>query len=178
MPSCIRDASPNAWGRRVLINREHRLRGVYAASIQLDELTYLLELGSDRIGARDFQLSPDHCVPRQAQQASFEDLLTAAEKVDRGVPLSSGLDLALQHGTSLGGACPKILIEDGNRKFIAKFSAYSAGLKIGEIVEISVRPLLWNTPPLSRLAGYGLAVGFVFYGRLVYFWRVSADKVP
>jgi hypothetical protein len=59
-----------------------------------------------------------------------------------------------------------------------KFSAYSAGLKIGQIVEISVRPLLWNTPPLSRLAGYGLAVGFVFYGRLVYFWRVSADKVP
>ena len=49
--------------------------------------------------------------------------MTAAEKVDRGVPLSSGLELALQHGTSLGGARPKVLIEDGNRKLIAKFSA-------------------------------------------------------
>jgi len=123
MPSCIRDASPDAWGRRVLINRKHGARGVDVADIDLDELTYLLESGSDRIGALDFQLSPTHYVPRHAQQATLEELLTAAEKVERGVPLSSGLDLALQHGTSLGGARPKVLIEDGNRKFVAKFSA-------------------------------------------------------
>lgn len=123
MPSCIRDASPDAWGRRVLINRKLGVRGDGAANIELDELTYLLESGSDRIGALDFQVSPTHYVPRQTQQASLEELLSAAEKVDRGVPLSSELDQALQHGTSLGGARPKVLIEDGDRKFIAKFSA-------------------------------------------------------
>ncbi|MDD4947630.1 MAG: type II toxin-antitoxin system HipA family toxin [Gallionella sp.] len=123
MPSCIRDASPDAWGRRVLINRKHGGRGANGANMELDELTYLLESGSDRIGALDFQRSPTHYVPRLAHQASLEDLLTAAEKVDRGVPLPSGLDLALLHGTSLGGARPKVLIEDGTRKFIAKFSA-------------------------------------------------------
>lgn len=123
MPSCIRDASPDAWGRRVLINRKHGLKGVNAANIELDEMTYLLESGSDRIGALDFQLSPIQYVPRQAQQATLEELMTSAEKVERGLPLSQGLDLALQHGTSLGGARPKVLIEDGRRKLIAKFSA-------------------------------------------------------
>jgi serine/threonine-protein kinase HipA len=123
MPSCVRDASPDAWGRRVLINRKYGARGAEAANIELDELTYLLESGSDRIGALDFQLSPAQYLPRQAQQTSLEELLTAAEKVERGEPLSVGLDLALQHGTSLGGARPKVLIEDGNRKLIAKFSA-------------------------------------------------------
>lgn len=123
MPGCIRDASPDAWGRRVLINRKLGVRGAGAANIELDELTYLLESGSDRIGALDFQISPTRYVPRQTQQASLEELLSAAEKVERGVPLSSELDQALQHGTSIGGARPKVLIEDGERKFIAKFSA-------------------------------------------------------
>jgi len=123
MPSCIRDASPDAWGRRVMINRKLGVRGAGAANIELDELTYLLESGSDRIGALDFQVLPTRYVPRQTQQASLAELLSAAEKVERGVPLSSELDQALQHGTSLGGARPKVLIEDGDRKFIAKFSA-------------------------------------------------------
>ena len=123
MPSCLRDASPDAWGRRVLINRKFGLQGASAAEIELDELTYLLESGSDRIGALDFQQSPTVYVPRQTQQPSLDDLLMAAEKVEQGVPLSPELDQALLHGTALGGARPKVLLEDGDQKWIAKFSA-------------------------------------------------------
>ncbi|MBU0501293.1 MAG: type II toxin-antitoxin system HipA family toxin [Gammaproteobacteria bacterium] len=123
MPSCIRDASPDAWGRRVLINRTLGVKGIAAAEVELDELTYLLESGSDRIGALDFQRSPTHYEPRHTQQPTLDELLTAAEKVERGVPLSLELDQALLHGSSLGGARPKVLLEDGERKFIAKFSA-------------------------------------------------------
>lgn len=36
----------------------------------LDELTYLLEPGSDRVGGLDFQASPKQYVPRIAQAAS------------------------------------------------------------------------------------------------------------
>lgn len=122
MPSCIRDASPDAWGRRVLINRKLGMKGGGAANIELDELTYLLESGSDRIGALDFQISPTQYVPRQGKSASLEELSAAADKVEHGVPLSPELDQALQHGTSLGGARPKVLMEDGDSKFIAKFS--------------------------------------------------------
>lgn len=123
MPGCIRDASPDAWGRRVLINRKLGAMGGDANQVELGELTYLLESGSDRIGALDFQQSATHYVPRRSEQPTLEDLLTAAEKVERGVPLSPELDQALLHGTSLGGARPKVLLEDGERKFIAKFSA-------------------------------------------------------
>jgi serine/threonine-protein kinase HipA len=123
MPSCIRDASPDAWGRRVLINRKLGVKGDVAAGVELDELTYLLESGSERIGALDFQLSPSEYVPRQGRQASLEELMLSAERVEKGMPLSPELDHALQHGTSLGGARPKVLIEDEAHKFIAKFSA-------------------------------------------------------
>ncbi|WP_039918129.1 type II toxin-antitoxin system HipA family toxin [Cellvibrio mixtus] len=123
MPGCIRDASPDAWGRRVLINRKLGVTGDIATNTELDELTYLLESGSDRIGALDFQLSPTHYAPRQRRNASLDELAQAAENVEKGVPLNPELDQALQHGTSLGGARPKVLIDDGERKFIAKFSA-------------------------------------------------------
>lgn len=123
MPSCIRDASPDAWGRRVIINRTLGLRGQQADNIDLDELTYLMESGSDRIGALDFQSSATLYEPRQRQNATLDELIQSAERVEQGVPLSPDLDVALQHGTSLGGARPKALIEDGGRKFIAKFSA-------------------------------------------------------
>jgi len=123
MPGCMRDASPDAWGRRVLINRRVGLAGPSAGQVDLDELCCLLESGSDRIGALDFQRSPVHYVPRHAEQASLEELSMAAERVDRGMPLSPELDQALLHGTSLGGARPKVLLEDGERRYIAKFSS-------------------------------------------------------
>ena len=52
MPGCIRDAAPDAWGRRVIINKKLGLKGAGIDTTELDELTYLLESGSDRIGAQ------------------------------------------------------------------------------------------------------------------------------
>ena len=123
MPSCLRDASPDAWGRRVLINQKLGAKGMDASDLELDELTYLLESGSDRIGALDFQTSATQYVARQGTQPSLEELQSAAEKVEQGIALSSELDQALLHGTSLGGARPKVLLDDGPQKYIAKFSA-------------------------------------------------------
>ena len=128
IPSCIRDAAPDAWGRRVIINktlgsRLSRAESNQAADADLDELTYLLESGSDRIGALDFQRSPTEYVPRQASNVSLEELIESAERVEQGVPLSPELDQALFHGSSIGGARPKALIEQDDIKYIAKFSS-------------------------------------------------------
>lgn len=123
MPSCLRDASPDAWGRRVIVNRLLSGAGEDRNVDALDDLTYLLESGSDRIGALDFQRSPTQYVPRIAAEAPLEELLEAAERVEKGLPLSPALSQALQHGTSIGGARPKALIEDGERKYVAKFSS-------------------------------------------------------
>jgi len=123
MPGCIRDAAPDAWGRRVVINKKIGLKGVDADSIKLDELTYLLESGSDRIGALDFQLSATDYVPRTSVNVTLDELLQSAERVEKGIPLTTELDQALHHGSSIGGARPKALIEDDSTKYIAKFSS-------------------------------------------------------
>jgi serine/threonine-protein kinase HipA len=123
MASCIRDASPDAWGRRVIINRMVGRKTDAAGAPDLSELTFLLQSGSDRIGALDFQASATEYVPRNAAQASLGELMEAASLIEKGVPLTPALDQAINHGTSIGGARPKALITDGTRKFIAKFSA-------------------------------------------------------
>jgi len=122
MPACIRDAAPDAWGRRVIINKKLGLKGADVDTAALDELTYLLESGSDRIGALDFQHSPTDYVPRIAHSVSMEELIESAERVEKGMPLTPELDQALFHGSSIGGARPKALIEDQGKKYVAKFS--------------------------------------------------------
>lgn len=123
MPGCIRDAAPDAWGRRVIINKKLGKKGKDTDTGALGELTYLLESGSDRIGALDFQRSPIEYVPRAATNVSLEALLESAARVEQGVPLAPELDQALFHGSSIGGARPKALIEDSGVKYVAKFSS-------------------------------------------------------
>ncbi len=123
MPGCIRDAAPDAWGRRVIVNKQLGLTGKDTDTAELDELTYLVESGSDRIGALDFQHSPTEYIPRSASNATLEELLASANRVEKGVPLTPELDHALFHGSSIGGARPKALIEDRDKKYIAKFSS-------------------------------------------------------
>ena len=123
IPGCIRDAAPDAWGRRVIINKKLGLKGVNVDTVVLDELTYLLESGSDRIGALDFQLSPIEYRPRVSTQATLEEMIQSTERVEKGIPLTVELDRALFHGTSIGGARPKVLIEEKSKKYVAKFSS-------------------------------------------------------
>ena len=123
MAGCLRDGAPDAWGRRVILNRAFGRKDKDVDTAELDELTYLLESGSDRTGALDFQRAPSEYVPRTVQTATLEALQSAVVKVDEGVPLSPDLDQALFHGTSLGGARPKAMIQDGETKRIAKFSS-------------------------------------------------------
>ncbi len=123
MAGCLRDGAPDAWGRRVIVNRLTGLKGDAANEVDFDELTFMLNSGSDRIGALDFQLSADTYRPRERDKATLDDLQEAAAHVERGEPLPPVLDRALLHGTSIGGARPKAQVDDGDAKFIAKFSA-------------------------------------------------------
>ena len=112
-------------GRRVIINKNIWLSGADTDTQELGELAYLLESGSDRIGALDFQRSPTEYIPRSAKNVSLEELVESAERVEKGIPLTPELDEALFHGSSIGGARPKALIEAYGRKYIAKFSSSS-----------------------------------------------------
>ncbi len=123
LASGLRDASPDAWGRRVIINRLFGKAGLDAYNRDLDEQTYMLESGSDRIGALDFQQSATEYVARSNDNATLAELLDAARLVEEGIPLTPELEQALRHGTSIGGARPKALIQANDRKYVAKFSA-------------------------------------------------------
>jgi serine/threonine-protein kinase HipA len=125
MASCIRDAAPDAWGRRIIVNRKLGSKGDQIDVDQFDELTYMLESGSDRIGALDFQRSPTEYVPRVGGVARMEELLGLADRVETGRPITAELDQALFHGSSIGGARPKATIETGDKKYVAKFSSNS-----------------------------------------------------
>ena len=118
---CIADAAPDAWGMRVVLAR---LMGREAGDVgQLSPLTYLIESGSDRIGALDFQRSAREYEPRGTGEATLEELMEAADRVQANLPLSPDLDQALLHGSSIGGARPKAVLQDGDRSLIAKFSS-------------------------------------------------------
>jgi serine/threonine-protein kinase HipA len=147
--SAIRDGAPDAWGRRVILNKTFGAKGDDLDGLDLDELIFLLESGSDRIGALDFQASATAYVPRGGGHVTLEELLISAEKVERNLPLTPELDQALHHGSSIGGARPKALITDGHRKYVAKFSSGSDTYSVVKGEYIAMR--------LAALSGLSVA---------------------
>lgn len=140
---CIADAGPDAWGRRII---EHRRHG---ADTDLGTLAYLLGAGSDRIGTLDVQESAATHVPRGSGDISLSELVEAADLVEQGLPLSPTLDLALIHGSSVGGARPKALLADEHRSLIAKFASTT---DISPVVKAEFVAM-----DLARLAGLNIA---------------------
>ncbi|MCY7288240.1 MAG: hypothetical protein LH624_08340 [Cryobacterium sp.] len=103
--------------------RHHTKDDDHDAVDELPLLGYLLESGSDRIGGLDFQESAAEYVPRtRDHNASLEDPLSAADDIAAGRPVPLAMDNAILHGTSIRGARPKALINDGEDQLIAKFS--------------------------------------------------------
>lgn len=137
--SCLRDAAPDAWGRRVVVNRLSGLHGEVAHEIELDELTFLLESGSDRVGALDFQASATNYEPRYSENATLEELAESAERVEEGLLLKPELALALLHGTAIGGARPKALIQTDDTKYVAKFSSSTDSYNVVKAEFIATR---------------------------------------
>lgn len=147
--NALRDASPDAWGRRVIINRLTGARGHDVDTFDLDELTFMLRSGSDRIGALDFQASATDYIPRENDNTPLETLLSAAERVEKGLQLTPDLAEALQHGTAIGGARPKALIQNSDAKYVAKFSSSSDTYSVAKAEYIAMR--------LAALAGLNVA---------------------
>ncbi|WP_124948953.1 type II toxin-antitoxin system HipA family toxin [Sulfuriferula thiophila] len=120
----IRDAAPDAWGRRLI---EARLR---VPANSLPESAYLLGAGSDRAGALDIRTSLD--APAQDSRGSapsLEYLLEAAERVESGLPVPDRLSDIFIAGTGLGGMRPKVSIRDSEHHlWLAKFPSIGDSL--------------------------------------------------
>lgn len=120
MHGAIRDAAPDSWGMRVIARRV--LGAEPADTNELPPLRYLVEAGSNRIGALDFQASPTDYEPRGAAGATLAELVEAGDRLARGEAYAAAIDEALTYGSSIGGARPKVLLTDGERELIAKFA--------------------------------------------------------
>lgn len=149
MAGCLRDAAPDAWGRRVILYRQLGAAARDADTERLDELAYLLASDSDRVGALDVQASATNYVPRDPTSASLEALAEASSRIDQGLALPAALQAALQHGTSLGGARPKAGLTDGQTKWIAKFSSSTDRFSVVKAEFVAMR--------LAALAGLDVA---------------------
>jgi serine/threonine-protein kinase HipA len=115
----------------------------------LGHLTYLLQTGSDRIGALDFQSSAQTYVSRADATVGLEELAEAVRLIDEGAQLSPERDEAIRDASAVGGARPKALLTEGDRKLIAKFSSASDTYSVvkGEFVSME----------LARRAGLDVA---------------------
>jgi serine/threonine-protein kinase HipA len=122
-PGCILDAGPDAWGQRIILDRLTGQHGRDADPGRLNTLTYLLAGDSDRTGNLDFSSSSEVYVPRTPGPVTLDDLREAAERIEAGEEIPAQLEDALLRGSSIGGARPKAVLDDGERKLIAKFSS-------------------------------------------------------
>lgn len=114
--ACLKDATPDSRGERVIGNR------LGSGDTEFSAETYMLDSGSNRLGALDFQESAEEYRPR-ADAAGLDELYDAAEKVLAGEPLDPAIGDALMNGTAIGGAHPKVLISDNaGVEYIAKLS--------------------------------------------------------
>jgi serine/threonine-protein kinase HipA len=114
----LRDASPDAWGRRIIENFQGRT--------DLDEMDYLLLAPEDRVGALSFGRgqSPPAPVQRFNRILQLAELRSAAEtlgSISAGEPVPLQIQQLADPGSSLGGARPKNVVEDDTGLWIAKF---------------------------------------------------------
>ena len=110
----IRDAAPDAWGRRVM---QH-------TTLQpLVELDFLVGADVDRVGAL-VVTSSRQPPARVDMETSLDDLTAAAATIESGGTLPPRLAMAMVRGTSVGGARPKALVRDGKTAYVAKFSTF------------------------------------------------------
>lgn len=115
----IRDAAPDAWGRRVI---EAKLK---VPANSLPESQYLLHAGSDRVGALDIR-SHISDAPTAGASAwhSLTHLMEAAGRIDEGLPVPAHLEAIFQGGSALGGARPKASVRDEQGiLWLAKFAS-------------------------------------------------------
>jgi serine/threonine-protein kinase HipA len=117
----LRDAGPDDWGRRVIERRLGR------ASVS--ELEYLLESPDDRAGALGFGLETKPPAPKRdfnqtillARLQAIADAIVKDEQLPANADVAQAEELLLA-GTSMGGARPKAVVEDGDGLWIAKLN--------------------------------------------------------
>jgi len=114
---CLRDSSPDAWGRRVIER--------HVGKSPLTELDFLLHSPDDRAGALSFGLNSTPPAPLRVFNKTLElsRLQHLADRIlEDDVASKVQVEELLLVGTSMGGARPKTVVEDEEGLWLAKFN--------------------------------------------------------
>lgn len=116
IPGAVRDASPDAWGRRVIQAKLQRPEG------EIQEVEYLLSGPDDGAGNLSFGRTATPPAPRRPFNRTHQlpALIEAAEKLEEDGRLPHEVLEELEPGTSMGGARPKVTVEDDHGVWLAK----------------------------------------------------------
>jgi serine/threonine-protein kinase HipA len=119
IPGAVRDAGPDAWGRRVI---EHKLQ---RSAADLHEIDYLLHGPQDGAGYLSFGLKAEPPAPKGQYNRTHQlaELIAATQAIEEGRQVAAYLLAQLDPGTSMGGARPKATIEDAQHLWLGKFPA-------------------------------------------------------
>jgi serine/threonine-protein kinase HipA len=119
----IRDSMPDFWGRSVI---ERNI-----GHAQLEEFDYLMYSPDDRAGALGFGLNVEPPAPQRRfnRTLDLESLQASADAIINDDPNLAGtaagqVEELMLIGTSMGGARPKVVVEQGKDLWIAKFTRH------------------------------------------------------
>jgi serine/threonine-protein kinase HipA len=207
IPGALRDASPDAWGRRVIQAKLGR------PDADISEIDYLLNGPDD--GAGNLRFAPTAKAPNASRPFNrthqLQALVDAAQKLEEDGQLPHEVLEQLEPGTSMGGARPKVTVEDQQALWLAKLPekadrwnmqrieyatlelARAAGLDVcnTRIEKVGARDALmlrrfdreWN-PDAKAYARYGLVSGLTvldaedgYTGRERWSYLLLADEL-
>ncbi len=116
IPGAVRDASPDAWGRRVIQAKLQR------PEADIQEVEYLLNGPDDGAGNLSFGRTATPPAPQRPFNRTHQlpALIEAAEKLEEDGRLPHEVLEELEPGTSMGGARPKVTVEDDHKMWLAK----------------------------------------------------------
>jgi serine/threonine-protein kinase HipA len=171
----IRDAAPDAWGRRVI---ESRLK---VPANSLPESSYLLHAGSQRVGAIDIRSSRDSAAtPGFGSWDNLEYLMDAAQRIDEGLPVPAQLEEIFAEGSALGGARPKATVRDEERVlWLAKFPSRKDALLVPVLEAATLRLAAASglTVPRVRLVHFG-SRAVMLIRRFDRYWAKAGQVAP
>jgi serine/threonine-protein kinase HipA len=141
IPGALRDASPDAWGRRVIQAK------LSLPEAEISEIDYLLNGPDDGAGNLRFGTSPQPPTAARPYNRThqLQALTDATQELEESGKLPYEILEQLEPGTSMGGARPKVTVEDDHRIWLAKLPEKNDKLNMQRVE--------YATLELARIAG-------------------------
>jgi serine/threonine-protein kinase HipA len=131
----ISDAGADSWGRKVILSL-HKIKPQNA-------LEFLLAGSSMGVGALVFSLSRHQSKPKYSKNTLGElsTLLNAKDAILADKEIPNEAKRAFEYGSSMGGARPKTIVQDGDISYLAKFNRPDDLFNVVKVEHASMRML-------------------------------------